>query len=207
MNSFQRNTTLLFILLLSITQACKSTKDLSSTTSTLPKPVGVDPAVLAASSLGYADANTTILSPEVNPISEIAIATLDPNTLMASLERTKCYGKCPNYEAKVFTNGLVLFEGKTHVTRKGLFEAYLLQAQIDSLMSQAEQLSYFDMAENYPESGFVIAELPSTITYLKQGEREQKITNNHNAPKMLQSYERYFEELLDTLDWKPVMEH
>ncbi len=206
MNSFQRNITLLLIVLFSITQACKSTKELSET-STLPKPVGVDPAVLAKSALGYADANTTVLTPEVDPISEISVAKLDPNTLMASLERTKCYGKCPNYEAKIFTNGLVLFEGKAHVPRKGLFEAYLLQAQLDSLMSQAEQLSYFDLAETYPENGFVMAELPSTITYLKQGAREQKIKNNHNAPKMLQSYERYLEELLETLDWKPVMEH
>lgn len=183
-------------------QACNSPKKISSTT-VLPKPVGVDPAL---GSLSYVDAST-ILEGSLSPVLAFATADGEPRTLVASMQRTKCYGKCPNYEAKVFSNGLVLFDGKAHSKRVGLHEAYLLEADIDSLLSQAEQLSYFDLSQNYPENGFVLLELPSTITYLKQGEKEHTIKNNHNAPKQLRVYERYFEELLETLEWKAVVEH
>ncbi len=185
-------------------QACKTSKDISETT--IPKPVGVDPALIN-SSLSYADVTTTVEEPTIDPLLELEATDAASRILIASMQRTSCYGKCPEFEAKVFGNGLVLYDGKAHVAREGLYEAYVLQAQIDSLMSQAEQLSYFDMAQKYPKSGYIMGELPSTITYVKQGAKEHKITNNHNAPKSLQKYEAYFETLLDELDWRPVIEH
>lgn len=191
------------------TLACNAPKQATTTTTTNTsgsQPIGVDPALV---SLAYASSDVVVTSPEEDPLAGLEASTVEPpfNTLIASIKRTKCYGKCPSYEAKIFASGLVLFEGQQHSIREGLYEAYLLPAQIDSLMMQAERIEFFDMAQHYPVSGFTLSGLPSTITYLKGNISENKIINNHNAPLELRRYERYFEKLLDELDWKPVLEH
>ncbi|MEM9992399.1 MAG: DUF6438 domain-containing protein, partial [Bacteroidota bacterium] len=142
----------------------------------------------------------------VEPLQQLA-AIKSAGALIASIKRTKCYGKCPAYEAKVFASGLVLFEGMQHTGREGLHEAQLEVEQIDSLMEKAQRMEYFDMAGHYPTSGFTLSGLPSTITYIKTNNNENKVTNNHNAPKALRQYERYFEDLLEQLNWKPVLEN
>ncbi|MEL6720471.1 MAG: DUF6438 domain-containing protein [Bacteroidota bacterium] len=126
--------------------------------------------------------------------------------IIASIERTGCYGKCPNYKAKVFSNGLVLYEGRAHVERQGIFEAYILQGQVDSLVAQADSINFFDLSAAYPIDGIEIYDLPNTNTFIRNEEYEKTITNNHNAPKILRAYEEYFEGILEQLEWKKVEE-
>lgn len=124
--------------------------------------------------------------------------------VVASIERTGCYGKCPNYKAKIFSNGLVLYEGKSHVQKEGIYEAYIIQNQVDSLIAQADSIRFFDLSAAYPANGIEIYDLPNTNTFIKSEDYEKTITNNHNAPKALRSYETYFERILEQLDWKRV---
>ena len=124
--------------------------------------------------------------------------------VVASIERTGCYGKCPNYKAKIFSNGLVLYEGKSHVEKEGVFEAYIVQNQVDSLIAQADSISFFELSSAYPSNGIEIYDLPNTNTFIKSEDYEKTITNNHNAPKILRNYEIYFEQILEQLDWKKV---
>lgn len=188
--------------------ACNAPKEVRSATIPDSKTVGVDPALVA---VAYAPSSIDVSAVELDPLADLAksssVAAAAAGTLVASITRTGCYGKCPTYEAKVYASGLVLFEGKEYTGRNGLYEGYLLPKQIDSLVNRAESIQYFDMAQHYPPNGFTLSGLPSTITYLKAASVEHKITNNHNAPKELRKYERYFEEVLEELDWKPVIEH
>ena len=124
--------------------------------------------------------------------------------VVASIERTGCYGKCPNYKAKIFSNGLVLYEGKSHVEKQGIFEAYIVQNQVDSLIAQADSISFFELSAAYPIDGIELYDLPNTNTFIKSEDYEKTITNNHNAPKALRNYESYFETILEQLDWKRV---
>ncbi|NJL73799.1 MAG: hypothetical protein HC892_00950 [Saprospiraceae bacterium] len=126
--------------------------------------------------------------------------------VLASIKRTGCYGKCPVYEAKVFSNGIVLYEGKQFSAREGIYEAYLTQNQIDSLLVQADSARFFDLQPLYPTDGAKLLDLPSTFTYLKKDKAEKEIINNHSAPKSLKYFEQYFDQLLLQLDWKPVEE-
>ncbi|MEM9847230.1 MAG: DUF6438 domain-containing protein [Bacteroidota bacterium] len=126
--------------------------------------------------------------------------------LIASIERTACYGRCPVYQAKIFSNGLVLYEGKKHVSNMGLFEAYILEDQIDHLLAQADSVQFFDLSASYPEHGQKIYDLPSTQIFIRKAESEKTVLNNHSAPKTLRAYESYFEQFLDNLAWKKVEE-
>ncbi len=141
----------------------------------------------------------------------IAIVILDEPALqkadvVASIKKTACYGLCPIFEIKIFSNGLALYNGEKHTTLLGLHEAYLLQSEIDDLMAKADTINFFQLASAYPAEGRSLNDLPNTVTYLKKENQEKEIVNNYGAPKALKSYETFLLEKLNQLDWRPVIE-
>lgn len=174
--------------------SCKSTDKLTQTRST---PQGVDPALEEAKrkALSFNDTTSVVL---------IDTITQSSTYILASIKKTACYGKCPAFEAKLFSNGILLYEGREHTELLGLHEAYLEQEQIDELIARATEADFFDLATFYPEEGKKLADLPETHTYLKIGDREKEIVNNHNAPLGLRQFEQYFNDLIEELEWSPI---
>ncbi|MEM9887442.1 MAG: DUF6438 domain-containing protein [Bacteroidota bacterium] len=174
--------------------ACKSSKLAQENTRTQAEQEALG---LTEDAFSFTDSSDLVLIDEVEQ---------EKPDLIASIERTACYGKCPVYEAKIFSNGLVLYEGKQHVENMGLFEAYILEDQINHLLAEADSIQFFDLAAAYPEKGQQIYDLPSTQLFIKKEDTEKTVLNNHNAPKTLRSYETYFDLFLNNLSWKKVEE-
>jgi len=126
--------------------------------------------------------------------------------VVASIKKTPCFGRCPVYEATLYSDNRVVYEGKQYTDRKGTFQAKISNSQLEDLIKAALAADYFALAENYPINGQRIADLPSTITFLKIGDKENKVNNNHDAPQALRAYEQAFVRLLDSLQWKAVEE-
>lgn len=182
-------TTLYALLVLCLGMACKTQQ---TDYDNLPEPpVSLD------NSFQFADSSDLVILDE---------APQEKAFVVASIKRTACYGKCPVYEAKVFSNGLVLFEGEKYADKDGLYEAYILEDQIDNLIAQADSIAFFDMAAVYPSKGFKLHDLPSTHIFIKKEEDEKTVVNNHAAPKKLRAYELYFDEFLSGLNWNKVVE-
>ncbi len=124
--------------------------------------------------------------------------------VQVSLRKTACYGKCPVYELKIYSNGKATYTGKANVERLGNYEALFTAEKMLQLEARAAAINYFDLSENYPSSKIGIPDLPNTISYLKIGEREKQIFNNHDAPAALLEFEQFVESLVETLAWKQV---
>ena len=88
----------------------------------------------------------------------------------------------------------------------GLYEAYILEDQVNHLIAEADSIQFFNLSASYPEHGQKIFDLPSTQIFLKKEESEKTVLNNHNAPKTLRAYEDYFDQFLANLSWKKVDE-
>lgn len=163
---------IIFGILISITFSCQVfNKKIQKTTSV--------PSVSAEEMKAAFDSETT---------DTIAIVILDEPapqkaTVVANIKKTSCYGVCPVFEIKVFSNGLVLYDGKKHTPRLGLHEAYLLKSEIDELIAQADTIHFFQLASAYPLEGKSLIDLPSTIIYLKKESLEKEIINNYGAPE------------------------
>lgn len=175
--------------------SCKSKSKLQQTNK--QETENIDPSEIK-STFSFSDSDTSQI---IILDDELADAIV-----VASIQKMECYGNCPVFEAKIFSNGLVLFDGKKNTSRIGLYEAYMLKSQIDSIMTQAENIDFFNLNASYPLDGKKLHELPSTIFYVKQDEREREVLNNHGAPKPLKIYESMFLNMLDRLDWRPVAE-
>lgn len=140
--------------------------------------------------------------PDMSEMPEIA--DMPPTGMVAALVRTPCFGSCPAYEVQVRADGTVFWKGDKNVTRLGSYRATASVAWMEALMLFADQHAFFQMSGQYPAGGRDIPDLPQTISYLKNGDREKSIKNGGDAPPALRQFERYFEEKLEELAWEKV---
>lgn len=140
----------------------------------------------------------TIKSPEVPAIEEEKV------TLVASIKKTACYGTCPTFETKIYSDGSVTYYGKKNVERVGHYEANLNKDAQALIRDKAIAIKYFNLSPAYPTNGRKIVDLPNTITYYQLNGKEHKIENNHEAPKALQEFEEFLIQMTEGLNWRKV---
>ena len=126
----------------------------------------------------------------------------DESLLVASLERTTCYGNCPYYEVKVYSNGLVTYNGRKNVEYLGLYEGRLSQQQIRQLLDKAKSVGYIHFENKYPIKGLGIIDFPVCITSVTEGAKKKMVYNRNDSPQRLVEYQNFFDELIEELDWK-----
>jgi len=124
--------------------------------------------------------------------------------LVATIRRTGCYGHCPKYEARVFSNDSVVYNGMTYVDRKGLYEARTDSSWTQAILNKALAINFFDLHDTYPENGEMISGLPSVITSVHLSDISKTIEHNYDAPKALCDFEAFFETQLAQLRWTKV---
>lgn len=130
--------------------------------------------------------------------------TINPIFLLASIERQKCYGDCPEYTAEFYSNGRIIFKGHKNVDKLGDYEALIDTPTVNKIKILAERIGYFDLAEFYPTYGQVIDDLPATMTHVNFIFKNNSVTNTHGSPVRLHKFERYLDEILSLQKWKPI---
>jgi hypothetical protein len=122
--------------------------------------------------------------------------------LVASLERTTCYGKCPYYKISVYSNGLVVYHGKKYVSSQGMYYTNISTKKVFQLLELAHKINYFDLANKYPTTGLGIIDFPTCITYVRTAKGTKTIYNRNEAPMNLVRYQDFFDSLFEEVEWK-----
>jgi len=125
-----------------------------------------------------------------------------PVYLLCELRRTSCYGKCPSFQLKLYSDGKVTYHGKAHVQRLGRYIAFCEPEQFEAIFTAAEEANFFVLRSQYPEDGRKIPDLPKTITYLKRDGLEKRVINQFDAPVPLIQFEKWLDTFFDSLDWE-----
>ena len=137
----------------------------------------------------------------------------DPNkgkielTVVASIAKTPCFGKCPVFEVRIYSDGRAVYNGVRYTNRSGIYEATVPETQMAQLKANSLKLKFYELADEYPVNGRRIPDLPSTITYLNWDGTEKKVSNNHDAPVELIEFEAMFLDWIEGLDWQAVPEY
>lgn len=121
--------------------------------------------------------------------------------LLATIERRACFGKCPVYKAKFYSDGLVIYTGIKHVDRRGKYTTRIDEVTVNQIKTMAERANYFRLSGFYPNYGSVIDDLPITITSVNFIYKENQVTNAHNSPVNLHRFERFLDEIIDVQNW------
>ena len=127
---------------------------------------------------------------------------VDESLLLASLERTTCYGNCPYYEVKVYSNGVVTYNGRKNVEYLGMHKGVLSQKQISQLLDKAKSVGYIYLENKYPIKGLGIIDFPVCVTSVIEEGKKKMVYNRNDSPQRLVEYQDFFDELIEAVEWK-----
>lgn len=87
-----------------------------------------------------------------------------------TLERTRCFGFCPDYTVTINGEGAVTYNGRAFVGATGARTAQADPVETARLFSRADEIGFFSLRDEYRAN---VSDLPTaTITYVRAGERK-----------------------------------
>jgi hypothetical protein len=72
-----------------------------------------------------------------------------PDDTLITLERSPCFGTCPDYTVAISADGTVTFYGKDFVKTKGIAKATLTSENMRQLISEFDGAKYFSLKNKY----------------------------------------------------------
>lgn len=108
------------------------------------------------------------------------------NNIIISLQKTACFGTCPEYKLDIYENGKVLYLGTRHVEHIGEKQVFIDFMEIQSILKYAKKNNFFRMKNEYSEP---ISDLPTTYIRIKG----KKIKDYSGAPNELKELVKIIE--------------
>lgn len=130
------------------------------------------------------------LFPAANTIPE------DISDAVITLQRTVCYGTCPDYEVAIYGDGTVVYAGNNFVVVEGKRTYSVPAEDVLRLVQLFYEIDYFSMDDRYEES---VTDLPSTtITITIEGETKSVYMYGMNLPSELIELSQLIDEIAQT---------
>ncbi len=126
--------------------------------------------------------------------------------LLASLHRSPCFGRCPSFAYELYADGKVVYHGYAYAARMGNFTAKVENTFMKRIADKALSIKYLFLSDRYPTGDVMVADLPTTTTYIRIGNDGKKIFNNYDPPRELAEFEQWLEAQFETLNWQAVKE-
>lgn len=109
-----------------------------------------------------------------------------------TIQRTVCYGTCPDYEVTLRGDGTVRYTGRQYVRITGTHSWKVDPAAVRALAREMEQAGYFELKDEYTA---MITDNPTTWTTLTIGPRTKKIKDYFAGPKKLKELQQRIDEV------------
>ena len=119
-------------------------------------------------------------------------------TLLLSMERTPCYGRCPVYTINMYQNGLLVYNAQKFTDTTGRFYTVLSKQKMEELKNRFTTVGFFSMANTYPDKVKTPTDLPSCILFYNNGTQQKTITDKRwQTPETLTTLEKTVDSLVD----------
>jgi hypothetical protein len=147
--------------------------------------------------------NTAISDEQViNEKSPSKLSEISKVYRVVTLQKTGCYGKCPDYEFILQSNGEATYIGKKNVPRLGKYQARAQAGFIFSIKSKINEGNFFKMSTIYPSNKKILKDLPDTYIMVNDNVHQIIIRNNHDAPTELIDFQHQIEKMIEELEWE-----
>ncbi len=124
--------------------------------------------------------------------------------VMVAMRRSPCYGRCPVYEVRFYTDGAIEYVGKMNVERIGTYRARMSKEEVDALRQKIHEVGFWDFSPEYPDDGTIVTDLPTTTITVRVGDMMKEVKEKHGAPRALKDFEKYLDSLLEGRAWTQV---
>ncbi|MFY7972371.1 MAG: DUF6438 domain-containing protein [Flavobacteriales bacterium] len=140
--------------------------------------------------------------PAAPPVAEVSTTPSNP-VVVLFYERTPCFGMCPSFNLTVYSNGKATYEGKNFVDHIGFYQSQWDATALQNIMTAAEKISYFSLADRYDQQG--VTDLPTVRTRLLKDGNLKEVANRYKGPKELQSLYQVIDDQIKLSEWKPIV--
>jgi hypothetical protein len=114
-------------------------------------------------------------------------STNDADSLLVSIYKYPCFGRCPYYEAKIYASG---------------YAATFNKKEIEELLNEAKRIGYMNMADSFYNPG--LADFPAVITSIKLNDKRKTIYNClPDAPESLKMFQQKIDAFFinENINW------
>lgn len=121
--------------------------------------------------------------------------------MLASIQRTPCYGQCPIYKATFMDNGEVKYVGKHFVENVGTYSTLISAEDVRSIEESIKEFDYYSLDSLYPT---LATDFPSCITEVNLYGNYKRVIDRRNPPKNLKLFEKFLDGLLEGREFKKI---
>ena len=159
--------------------------------------------VVAAPSSSYdIEVNPPTVNDNIlNEKSPKSISEISKVYRVVTMQKTGCYGKCPDFEFVLQSNGDATYIGKKNVSRLGRYTAHAKAGFLFTIRSKINEGKFFKMSTVYPSNEMIIKDLPDTYLMVSDNVHQIIIRNNHDAPNELIEFQNKIERMIEELEW------
>ena len=115
-----------------------------------------------------------------------------------SIERTVCFGSCPDYELTIYGNGTVIYEGRNFVAVTGMRTSTIPVQDVRGLVTEFYKINYFSLKDEYTAQ---VTDLPTTTTSIKIDGRFKQVVDYYGAPEALRQLEERIDRVANSAVW------
>ena len=125
------------------------------------------------------------------------------NSLLISLEKTRCFGTCPVFTLEIYDDGAAILRGEENFDKIGEYRAALSKKQVKELVKEFRGKGFFAFEDSYSSSA---SDLPTTYLSFTDKGITKKITDYDQAPESLRELESKVESYIGILAWRKKLE-
>ena len=126
--------------------------------------------------------------------------TSGPATI--TLERTRCFGFCPDYTVSINQDGLVRYEGRNFVNVRGVQTRQIPVADVNALLARFDAVNFNSLRNEYRAG---ITDIPSyTLTLERNGVRKSVLDyggTRVGLPESVRALEDEIDRVAGTEEW------
>jgi len=124
---------------------------------------------------------------------------LEKKRVFIELKKNPCFGGCPIYALKIYTDGFAEFEGKRFTNKLGKFTKQLPKSTVEELVKEFNAVGFMEMDNLYPGK---VPDLPKTnIIYYPNVNTKKEVTGDDYRPENLLALDKKLVDIAMTEDW------
>jgi hypothetical protein len=127
--------------------------------------------------------------------------TTPPQDVIITVERTACFGFCPDYRLSIYGNGKVVYEGYYYVRVEGTRTAYIPKSKVRELVAEFERIGFYNFDDHYIMGA---TDLPSALISIDLEGRSKTIDMygaEMIAPEEIANLIKQIEEAVNVSRW------
>ncbi len=119
--------------------------------------------------------------------------------LLFQLERTPCYGRCPDDKISIYSNGRIIYTGRRFTSRLGTYQSYISSDSLNDIRKQFLSRNFCAFDSEYTAG---VTDLPSNCISAICAGSIKRVMDYYNAPEDLRKLEATLIRYINTKRWR-----